>query len=45
MLLRAVVGPTCVVDVQLALQAPYLPYSIDNGDVAAKLWALRRFGV
>ena len=45
MLLRAMVGPTGVVDRLLALQTPNLLDSLNKGDVTAELWALRRFGV
>ena len=45
MLLRAMVGPTGVVDGLLALQAPNFPDSLNERDVTAELRALRRFGV
>ena len=45
MLLRAMVGPTGVVDGLLALQAPNLLDSLNKGDVTAELRASRRFGV
>ena len=45
MLLRAMVGPTGVVDGLLALQTPNLLDSLNKGDVTAELRASRRFGV
>ena len=45
MLLRAMVGPTGVVFVLLALQTPNLLDSFNKGDVTAERRASRRFGV